>query len=293
MTEPLTFAATEQSPLSIRASALVFIDEQSRRVRDAVEALAQGPLPILITGETGTGKELLARHVHKQSGRCGLFVSVNCAALSPRFAEAELFGQANGERLNGASGRMGWLGSANGGTLYLDELADLSLSLQEKLLQVLQCAQVLRVGALKPTDVDVRLVAGSSVDLDRAVAAGRVDAKLYQYLNQTQVQLPPLRERLADIVPMAEYFLGVYSQRFNVDLPELSQAAQQLLEQYPWPGNTRELENAIHVALLQASGGVLTEQDLMLSDPMRFIKPLLARLSAGQRLELRDLLKQI
>lgn len=207
----LTFPELDKSPLSIRAKALVFIDPRSQALRQALERLAPQPLPVLIRGETGTGKELLARQVHRASDRSGLFVSVNCAAISPTYADAELFGYSAGAHGGTASSRAGWFGSANGGTLYLDEIADLPLAVQGKLLAALETREVTRVGAQQPQAVDVRLVAASSVDLARVVKAGRFNERLYLYLREGALDLPPLRQRRGDILPLAEYFVGIYS----------------------------------------------------------------------------------
>lgn len=250
----LSFADTDRSPLSIRARALVFVDPRSRQLRDRLEQLAGSGLPVLVQGESGSGKELLARHIHRESQRAGLFVPVSCGALSPTWAEAELFGHSGGSAPHSAASRAGWFGSANGGTLYLDEIADLPRALQDRLLQALENHEVLRVGAQQPSPVDVRLVAASTIDLERAVRAGHFSERLYQYLKEGQLHLPPLRQRPADILPMAEYFLGIYSQRLQLKLPELSCAARNALQAYPWPGNTRELENVIHFGLLVCDG---------------------------------------
>lgn len=250
----LTFADADRSPLSIRARALVFVDARSRRLREEIEHLAPAAVPVLIQGETGTGKELLARQIHRASERPGLFVAVNCGAISKAYAEAELFGHAPGAHAGSASSRAGWFGSANGGTLYLDEIGDLPPPLQARLLAALESREVTRVGAQQPTPVDVRLVAATSIDLAQAVRAGKFDERLYQYLNEGRVELPPLRERPDDILPLAEYFLGIYAQRLDLPLPLIGAQAQAALEGYPWPGNTRELENSIHFALLVSDG---------------------------------------
>jgi transcriptional regulator with AAA-type ATPase domain len=258
----LTFPEGEKSPLSIRAKALVFIDPRSRQLREEMELLAPLDLPVLILGETGTGKELLARHIHRGSDRGGLFVSVNCGAISPTYADAELFGYAAGAHSGSVSSRAGWFGSATGGTLYLDEIADLPLSIQIKLLAALENREVTRVGAQQPSPVDVRLVAATSVDLKRVVAAGKFYERLYHYLSEGRLDLPPLREQPGNILPLAEYFLGIYSQRFGFDLPQISEAAQHILEAHHWPGNTRELENIIHLALLVSSGDEILPEHL-------------------------------
>lgn len=260
----LTFPDAEKSPLSIRAKALVFIDPRSRQLRDQVELLATQPLPLLIEGETGTGKELLARHIHRASERPGLFVALSCSGLSSKHAQAELFGYAAGAYQGSASSRAGWFGSANNGTLYLDEIGDLPLPLQAELLSALETGEVLRVGASQPSPADVRLLAATSIDLAQAVAAGKFNERLYGYLSDGRLDLPPLRERTGDILPMAEYFLGIYAQRLSLPLPVISDAAQQRLEAHSWPGNTRELENVIHFALLVSSGDEILSQHLNL-----------------------------
>lgn len=261
----LTFPDAEKSPLSIRAKALVFIDPRSRQLRDQVEQLAPQPLPLLIEGETGTGKELLARHIHRASERPGLFVALSCSGLSSQHAQAELFGYAAGAYQGSASSRAGWFGSANHGTLYLDEIADLPLPVQGELLSALETGEALRVGASQPSPADVRLVAATSIDLAQAVAVGKFNQRLYSYLSDGRLNLPPLRERIGDILPLAEYFLGIYAQRLSLPLPVISEAAQQRLESHSWPGNTRELENVIHFALLVSSGEQILSQHLNLS----------------------------
>lgn len=263
----LTFPDAEKSPLSIRAKALVFIDPRSRQLREEMELLAPRSLPVLIRGESGTGKELLARHIHRGSDRSGLFVSVNCGAISPTYADAELFGYAAGAHSGSVSSRAGWFGSANGGTLYLDEIGDLPLPIQVKLLAALENHEVTRVGAHQPSPVDVRLVAATSIDLAQAVAAGKFNERLYHYLSEGRLDLPALREQPGNILPLAEYFVGIYSQRLNLPVQLISEAAQKTLEAHNWPGNTRELENVIHFALLVSRGDEIQSEDIHLPEP--------------------------
>ncbi|MDM9591958.1 sigma 54-interacting transcriptional regulator [Pseudomonas guariconensis] len=291
----LTFPEQDKSPLSIRAKALVFIDPRSQQLRDALEHLAPQPVPVLIRGETGTGKELLARQVHRASDRSGLFVSVSCAAISPTYADAELFGYSAGTLGGTASGRAGWFGSANGGTLYLDEIADLPLAIQGKLLAALENREVTRVGAQRPQPVDVRLVAASSIDLAQAVRAGRFNERLYLYLREGQLELPALRERVGDILPLAEYFIGIYSLRLGVPVPLISEAAQQALEAHAWPGNTRELENVIHFALLVSDAGEILPQHLDLPDttPLASLARQLAQLGQSQEPQTKLAVRQL
>lgn len=287
----LTFPDADKSPLSIRAKALVFVDPRSRQLREEVDRLAPAGLPVLIRGESGTGKELLARHIHRESERAGLFVAVNCGALSPTWGEAELFGYTAGAHAGSASSRAGWFGSANGGTLYLDEIGDLPQSLQDQLLAALENREVLRVGAGQPSPVDVRLVAASSIDLAQAVAAGKFSERLYHYLNEGSLALPSLRERRGDILPLAEYFLGIYSQRLSLPVPLISATAQLDLERHAWPGNTRELENVVHFALLVCSGEQIEPEHLNLPSsmpPLALIEQQLGLLGAGELAQLQQ-----
>ncbi|HSC79223.1 MAG TPA: sigma 54-interacting transcriptional regulator [Chitinolyticbacter sp.] len=259
----LTFPDAEKnSPLSIRAKALVFADPQSRRVLAEVERVAPSEAPVLVHGETGTGKELVARHVHHISGRRGPFVAVNCGAISENLAEAELFGHEAGAYTGAVGSRTGWFEAANGGTLFLDEIGDLPLALQVKLLRVLQEREVVRVGARKPTPIDVRLVAATNVDLAQAVQAGHFRQDLYYRLNVVGITIPPLRQRQGDILPLAEYFLGIYAQKLGLGIPAISDASSEALKRYSWPGNIRELENVIHFALLVSSGQAIHPQHL-------------------------------
>ncbi|MEE4073629.1 sigma 54-interacting transcriptional regulator [Pseudomonas viridiflava] len=296
----LTFPDSDKSPLSIRAKALVFIDPRSRQLREEMELLAPRSLPVLIRGESGTGKELLARHIHRGSDRSGLFVSVNCGAISPTYADAELFGYAAGAHSGSVSSRAGWFGSANGGTLYLDEIGDLPLPIQVKLLAALENHEVTRVGAHQPSPVDVRLVAATSIDLAQAVAAGKFNERLYHYLREGKLDLPALREQPGNILPLAEYFVGIYSQRLNLPVQLVSEAAQKTLEAYSWPGNTRELENVIHFALLVSQGDEIQPEDIHLPElasPLKQIehqaRRLLAENNPGQLAALRQLLETV
>ena len=261
----LALPGSALQPLSIRAKALVFVDPASRALLQYMERLGPADAPVLIVGETGTGKELIARHIHQLSGRKGPFVAVNCGAISEQLAESELFGHEAGSFTGAVGRREGWFEAAHSGTLFLDEIGDLPLNLQVKLLRVLQEREVVRIGSRKPIPIDVRLVAATNVDLDDAVHAGHFRMDLLYRLNIAQVHLPPLRERTGDILPLAEYFLGLYSQRLNLPLPEITHATSQALQNYAWPGNIRELENVIHFALLVAGGAQIEPQHLKFS----------------------------
>jgi sigma-54-specific transcriptional regulator len=248
--------------LSIRAKALVFEDPGSAALLARVEQVAPTEASVLIIGETGTGKELLARRVHQGSGRRGPFLAVNCGAFSESLIDTELFGHETGAFTGAAQARAGWFEAANGGTLFLDEIGDLPLALQVKLLRVLQERQVVRLGSRRPVELDVRLIAATNVDLRDAVSAGHFRADLYYRLSVATLELRPLCERPGDILPLARHFLGIYAQRLGITGAALAQDAQQALLAHDWPGNIRELENVIHYALIVAPGSLLHAADL-------------------------------
>jgi DNA-binding NtrC family response regulator len=261
----LSLEGGDAHPLSIRAKALVFADPASRRLLSYIEKLAPSEAPVLLSGETGTGKELVARHIHQLSGRTGPFLAVNCGAISDHLAESELFGHEAGSFTGAVGRREGWFEAAGGGTLFLDEIGDLPLAMQVKLLRVLQEREVVRIGSRKSIAVDVRLVAATNIDLDHAVSAGRFRLDLLYRLNIAQARLPPLRERPGDVLPLAQYFLRTYSQRMNIPVPDLSAAAVDALRRHAWPGNIRELENVIHFALLISSAEEIRPEHLKVS----------------------------
>jgi DNA-binding NtrC family response regulator len=233
---------------------------------DFIAKVAPSEAPVLISGDTGTGKELVAQRIHHLSGRVGQFLAVNCGAISEHLAESELFGHEAGAFTGAVGRREGWFEAASGGTLFLDEIGDLTLPMQVKLLRVLQEQQVVRVGSRKQIPVDVRIIAATNVNLDRAAAAGQFRWDLFYRLNIARVHLPPLRQRPDDIVPLAEHFLGVHSQRMHKDTPALSSAAGEALRRHSWPGNIRELENVMQLALLMSNSPELFPEDLNLAD---------------------------
>jgi DNA-binding NtrC family response regulator len=261
----LSLEGGDTQPLSIRAKALVFADSASRRLLGYIEKLAPSEVPVLIIGETGTGKELVARHIHQLSGRTGPFLAVNCGAISDHLAESELFGHEAGSFTGAVGRREGWFEAAHGGTLFLDEIGDLPLAMQVKLLRVLQEREVVRIGSRKSIAVDVRLVAATNVDLEHAVSAGRFRLDLLYRLNIAPARLPPLRERPGDVLPLAQHFLRTYSQRMNIPVPGLSPTAVDALRGHAWPGNIRELENVIHFALLISSAEEIQPEHLKVS----------------------------
>lgn len=266
MTKVLTFPDSQVHPLSIRAKALVFNDPVSLEILNTAELIAPSDATVLIIGDTGTGKELIARHVHNQSGRSGPFVAVNCGAFSENLIEAELFGHEAGAFTGAQGQRQGWFEAAQHGTLFLDEIGDLPLGMQVKLLRVLQERQVVRLGSRKPVDIDVRLVAATNVDLVSAVEAGHFRADLYYRLNIATINLPPLRDRPGDIVPLARHFVDSYRAKLQIGPIEFSSNARQALMAYSWPGNIRELENVIHYALIVCRDSVIRSADLRLNE---------------------------
>jgi len=259
--------ADRSAHASIRASALVFSDPMSRQLLDYLERVAPSEATVLIQGETGTGKELVAHHVHELSDRRGgPFVAVNCAALSEHLIDAELFGHRKGAFTGADSDRAGWFETAQRGTLFLDEIGDLPLGAQVKLLRVLQQREVVRVGARTPIPVDFRLVAATNVDLKAAVEAGHFRADLYYRLSVAEVRLPPLRERPGDIAPLARYFLRTYAERMGDRPVQFTQQALARLQGHGWPGNIRELENVIHHTLLICRGDEIGPRDIHLPE---------------------------
>ena len=261
----LKFELGEAHSLTIRARAFVFSDPRSKALLPLIERTAPSDASILVTGETGTGKELVARYVHRLSGRADRpFVAINCGAFSETLIESELFGHEKGAFTGAVGSRQGWFEAANGGTLFLDEIGDLPLSLQVKLLRVLQEQEVVRLGARSSIPLDVPLIAATNVDLRKAVAAGHFREDLYYRLQVVSLPLLPLRERRADILPLARHFITLYAERLGVDPPTLSADAEDALFAHSWPGNIRELENALHRATLICRDGQVRTPDLAL-----------------------------
>ncbi|XXX79351.1 sigma 54-interacting transcriptional regulator [Sorangium sp. So ce134] len=267
MTMPLlTLPNPSSLALSLRAKALVFEDPRSQALLDRIRQIAPSDATLLVTGETGTGKELVARHIHALSHRRGRpFVAVNCGAWSESLVESELFGHEKGAFTGATTSKAGWFEAADGGTLFLDEIGDLSLPLQVKLLRVLQEREVVRLGSRQPIPIDVRLIAATNVNLEEAVIARKFREDLFYRLNVATLSLPPLRERPGDILPLARYFLELYAQRLGSAPAVLSAEATARLLEHPWPGNIRELENAMHHALLVCKGQEVTPDDLRLT----------------------------
>lgn len=265
--EPLiTLPDPNSHAISVRATALVFADPSSTRLLEYIERIAPSEATVLIFGETGTGKELVARQLHKLSHRKHApFIAVNCGAFSESLVESELFGHERGAFTGALNARSGWFEAANGGTLFLDEIGDLPLSAQVKILRVLQEREVVRLGSRLPIPIDVRLVAATNINLSAAVQAGRFREDLYYRLNVAALDLLPLRERPGDILPLVWHFMERYGKRLALSSVDLSTSAERALLNYAWPGNIRELENVIHHALLICQNGKVTAADLHLN----------------------------
>ncbi len=244
----------------------IFADPASQAVQAMLDRLAPTDATLLIIGETGTGKEMAARYVHGRSRRStGPFLAVNCGALSETLAEAELFGHEKGAFTGAIRSQRGWFEAASGGTLLLDEIGDLPLPLQVKLLRVLQEREVTRVGSRQAMPIDVRVIAATNVDLHNAIAEKRFREDLYFRLNVATVMLPPLRERKAGLQTLVQHFLQLYGDRLGRPNIRMSADALIRLVNHTWPGNIRELENVIHNAVLLAPEEVIEAAHLQLA----------------------------
>ncbi len=231
-------------------------------VYSMVDRVADTQCTVLVTGESGTGKELVARAVHNTSPRASHpFVAVNCGAIPEALLESELFGHIRGAFTGAVANKIGRIGAAQGGTLFLDEVGELPLSLQVKLLRLLQSYEYSPVGETKTIKADIRIVAATNVDLEEAVAAGKFREDLYYRLNVIHLQLPPLRERKEDLALLIDWFIEKTSSRIGRS-GELSNAAFDAMMTWNWPGNVRELENTIERALLLCRDGIIEARDL-------------------------------
>jgi len=249
------------------SQSFIYRDPIMKNVAALAEQVAPSEASILITGESGTGKEVMARFVHQKSRRANKpFVAVNCAAIPENLLESELFGHEKGAFTGAVARRIGKFEEANGGTLLLDEISEMDVRLQAKLLRAVQERQIDRVGGTKPVNVDIRIIATSNRNLQESVKAGEFREDLFFRLNVVNLRVPPLRERPADIQVLASHFAGKYAEVNQVNSRELSEDAMKALTAHNWPGNVRELENAIHRAVLLATGDTITPAAILLPD---------------------------
>ncbi|MEM6789818.1 MAG: sigma-54 dependent transcriptional regulator [Myxococcota bacterium] len=279
-----------------RATGKRFVAESPamRRLIDAVDRIADRDVTVLLRGETGTGKELIASLIHAGSARRERpLVRFNCAALPGELADAELFGHTKGAFTGAGAARAGYFEKANESTLVLDEVGELTLPIQAKLLRAVQQGEVQRVGASGPERVDVRLVASTNRDLLAEANAGRFRSDLYYRLAVVELVVPPLRERREDIAPLARLFATAYAVRFDLDSDRLPAALVAALEDHPWPGNVRQLENTI-ARLAALSRGTFDAADaarILEPDPDGSLSP--SSREAGLRAEVEAFEKQL
>ena len=251
--------------LAPAADGPVAVEPASIQLLELAARVAASDSTVLISGESGTGKEVLARYIHQQSPRAAQpFIAINCAAIPDNMLEATLFGHEKGAFTGAVAAQSGKFEQANGGTLLLDEISEMPLALQAKLLRVLQEREVERVGGRKLIQLDIRVIATTNRDLPGEVAAGRFREDLYYRLGVFPLQWQALRERPADILPLAERLLAKHCRKMNLGTVRLSAQAAQALQAHPWPGNVRELDNAVQRALVLQQGGVINVGDLYL-----------------------------
>jgi sigma-54 specific flagellar transcriptional regulator A len=248
----------EQDGHSVLRFGLVGSSPGMLAVYRKIELYAESDATVLVTGETGTGKELVARALHQQSNRHSRpFVAVNCSAISAELLESELFGHEKGAFTGALREHKGRFERADGGTIFLDEIGDMPLRAQAKLLRVLETGRVERVGAEREVAVDVRVVGATNVSLESAVAAGRFRADLYHRLAVLRVQLPPLRKRIEDLPFLVDYFLQQFRSQYGRSIKRLTPDAMTLLSSYLWPGNVRELRNVLERVFVETQAEVV------------------------------------
>ena len=237
--------------------------EKMRNVLVAIEKTAASSATILITGESGTGKELVSRAIHYNSPRASApFVPINCGGIPEALLESELFGYLKGAFTGAMETRAGFFQTAEGGTIFLDEISETSLSMQVKLLRVLQDKEVFMVGVRHPQKVDLRIIAATNKDLLNLVKKGVFREDLYYRLNVITIDIPPLREREEDILQLVQHFAGKFAKEFGKPEPRFSENALQVLNSYYWPGNVRELENIIQRLVIMSEGDIIEVPDL-------------------------------
>ena len=253
--------------VSTEKSDMIYSDTAMKSVIDLASQIAASDASVLITGESGTGKEVMAKFVHKNSKRSTKpFISINCAAIPENLLESELFGHEKGAFTGALARRIGKFEEANGGTLLLDEISEMDVRLQAKLLRAIQERVIDRVGGTTPVKVDIRIIATSNRNLDEAVREGLFREDLLYRLNVVNLKVPALRERPGDILALADYFAKKYAAANGLPARKVSEAACQQLTANSWPGNVRELENTLHRAILLSSGEMIEADAIRMPD---------------------------
>jgi two-component system, NtrC family, response regulator PilR len=274
--------ADEASTITVRAPRLLGSSPVMQQLREMIGRVARSQAPVHIYGESGTGKELVARLIHDSGARSeGAFVPVNCGAIPTELMESELFGHKRGSFTGAVADKKGLVQSAEGGTLFLDEVADLPLHMQVKLLRLVQEKTVRPVGESREEAVDVRILSATHKNLSELVAEGRFREDLYYRINVIELRVASLRERPEDIPMLADAILGRLCRKMKIEATSLSPEALQLLQDYPFPGNVRELENILERALTLSSGGIITPDHIKLRVTARHAAPEPAPVAAG------------
>ncbi len=269
--EPVVFIAPSspdrpaQETPQISISSIIGASAQMQEVFKVIAKIAGSPSTVLVTGESGTGKELVAYEIHRNSPRAKKpFVKINCAAIPATLIESELFGYERGAFTGAVTSKPGRFELAHEGTLFLDEVAEMSLEMQVKLLRVLQEQEFERVGGVTTTKVDVRIITATNKDLEAEVKAGRFREDLFYRLNVVPIHLPPLRDRRDDIDLLVKFFLQQFNEKLNKTITGMEPGCLEALRGFGWPGNIRQLENVLERMILMSDGNVLTVEDLPL-----------------------------
>jgi len=237
--------------------------KKMQEIYELIKIVSQNNSTVLVKGESGTGKELVAQAIHKNSPRCNFsLIEVTCSVLSEHLLESELFGHVKGAFTGAIKDRPGRFEQAQGGTIFLDEIGDINLNAQIKLLRVLQEREIVRVGGERRIKVDVRIIAATNKDLDKEVAEGRFREDLYYRLNVVPIIVPPLRERKRDIPLLVEHFIKMINNKIGKQISSISQKAMNILIEQYWPGNIRQLENAVEYAMIRCQSSEIKVRDL-------------------------------
>ena len=254
--------------------ALIYGDKKTESILKMAKQIAPSEANILLTGESGTGKEIFSRFIHDNSKRANKkFIAVNCAAIPETLLESELFGYEKGAFTGAVARRIGKFEEASDGTLLLDEISEMDIKIQAKLLRAIQEKEIDRIGGKSPIKVNTRIIATSNRHLDEEVKKGTFRQDLYYRLNVVNINIPPLRERMEDVMVLAKHFAKKYSELNDIPLKPISKQAEEKLLNYRWPGNVRELENTIHRAVLLSTGEEIDENAIILDDVSAIIEP--------------------